>query len=105
MDITRYMDLSFKPIPRHSPIPPNGVACVHGTYDTPDIPDPGTTFIICKNKQELLIEGPPLREIPGIEHMSDRDRSITLEKRFEEYLTIIVSVLRTAILTTDNPLD
>lgn len=93
MDITRYMDLSFKSIPKNSPIPPNSFALLRGQYILEDL-ESGTQFVICKNKEELVIKGPPLKGVPGIEDMSDYDMAEILKKEFAEWVTIIVHLLR-----------
>lgn len=87
MDVTHY--LSLKPIPRWSPIPPNSVAYLQGFYYSDDLAR-GTMFVLYKNKQELVIVGPPLRKDKEVENMKEDDRRILLTNLFSEYLTIIV---------------
>lgn len=92
MDITRFDDRSLKPVPRQSPIPRNTVACVErrGSGD----PDAPTLFILSKNGTDLVISGPPLPKIPGVELLTDYEATVVLGNALLEYLEVLVRHIR-----------
>lgn len=94
MDVTRYSDLSLKTVPTQHPIPPNSVACLYASYTYENL-EAGTLFVLCRNKQELVITGPALKKTPDMEGMWEYDIVQILNKTFAEYLTIIVSFCTT----------
>ncbi|KDR73059.1 hypothetical protein GALMADRAFT_125971 [Galerina marginata CBS 339.88] len=84
---TKYMDLTFKPIPRSSPVPDDRVAYIGGSINV----NGDLTIILTKARKEIVIQAP--KYIPDAGVGADEPQAIL--GAFATYLEIIESLVDT----------